>query len=93
MQADAAWTVECLCAEWCGTCRDYRPVFEQAAREHPALAFSWCDIEDDPETAGDVDVETFPTLRVSHQGEVKFLGPLLPHPQHLHSLLKSLTQA
>jgi thiol-disulfide isomerase/thioredoxin len=59
--SDAPWVV-CLCAEWCGTCRDYRPLLEQVARAHPQFRFGWVDIEDHAEIADAFDVETFPTL-------------------------------
>ena len=82
--------VVCLCAAWCGTCRDYRATFDAAAGRHPTLRFSWIDIEDEAELVGDLDVETFPTLLVADPASVRFFGPLLPQPDHLRRLLASL---
>ena len=84
------WWVVCLCAQWCGTCRDYRAVFDQLARAHPAVRFVWIDIEDDAEVAGDLDVETFPTLLLADGQVARFLGPLLPQAAVLSRLLESL---
>jgi thioredoxin 1 len=84
------WWVVCLCAQWCGTCRDYRAVFDQLARAHPAVRFVWIDIEDDAEVAGDLDVETFPTLLLAEGQVARFLGPLLPQAAVLSRLLESL---
>ena len=84
------WWVVCLCAQWCGTCRDYRAVFDQLARAHPAVRFVWIDIEDDAEVAGDLDVETFPTLLIADGQVARFLGPLLPQAAVLSRLLESL---
>jgi thioredoxin 1 len=89
---DALWVV-CLCAEWCGACREYRPLFEQVAQTHPALRFAWVDIEDHAELTDDFDVETFPTLLVAGQGGTHFLGPMLPHAETLSRLLSSLQPA
>ena len=86
---EAVWTVTCLCAAWCGVCRDYQATFERLAAEHPGVAFRWSDIEED-EAEADVDVETFPTLRVSCDGVERFFGPVLPQARHLSSLLRSL---
>lgn len=70
--------VVCLCAEWCGTCREYREVFEALQQALPGHRYRWIDIEDEADAIGDVDVETFPTLLVAHRGEVMFAGPVLP---------------
>lgn len=86
---DALWVV-CLCAEWCGACREYRPLFESVARAHPALRFAWVDIEDHAELADDFDVETFPTLLVAGEDGTRFIGPLLPHAETLSRMLGAL---
>jgi thioredoxin 1 len=86
---DAPWVV-CLCAEWCGACREYRPLFEQVARAHPALRFAWVDIEDHADIADDFDVETFPTILVAGPVGTRFLGPVLPHAETLSRMLASL---
>jgi len=93
-EADAAPTwVICLCAEWCGACREYRPLFEQVASAHPALRFAWVDIEDHADIADDFDVETFPTLLIAGAAGTRFLGPLLPHAETLSRLLGALQPA
>ena len=89
---DALWVV-CLCAEWCGACRDYRPLFEQVARAHPALRFAWVDVEDHADLADEFDVETFPTILVAGAEGTRFLGPMLPHVQTLARMLTALPQA
>ena len=86
---DALWVV-CLCAEWCGTCRDYRPLLQAVARAHPGLRFAWVDIEDHAELADDFDVETFPTLLLVDREGTRFLGPLLPHAETLTRMLTAL---
>jgi thiol-disulfide isomerase/thioredoxin len=83
------WVV-CLCAEWCSTCREYRPVFERLARDHLQFNFAWVDIEDHAELADDFDVETFPTLLIAGGGGTHFLGPLLPRAEALSRLLSGL---
>lgn len=59
------WWAVCLCAAWCGTCGIYRPLFNELARAHPDVRFEWVDIEDESDLAGDLDVETFPTLLIA----------------------------
>lgn len=89
----SGWWVICLCANWCGTCREYRPLFDELAKAHPQMRFVWVDIEDESELAGDLDVETFPTLLVADGSAARFLGPLLPQAAVLTRLLASLQAA
>jgi len=70
--------IVCLCAEWCGTCRDYQATFAALQLALPGHRYRWIDIEDEADLLGDVDVETFPTLLVAHGGQVLFAGPVLP---------------
>jgi thioredoxin 1 len=91
--ADHALWVVCLCADWCGACREYRPLFEQVAHAHPQLRFAWVDIEDHADLADDFDVETFPTILVAGEAGTRFLGPLLPHAETLSRLLGALQPA
>ncbi len=86
----SSWWVVCLCAAWCNTCGDYRATFDAVAREWPAMRFEWLDVEDESELAGDLDVETFPTLLIADGGHARFFGPLLPHAGVLSRLIASL---
>ena len=85
----SAWVI-CLCADWCGLCRDYQAVFEQMAKRFPAFRFVWLDIEDQAELVGDLDVETFPTVLMADAQGARFFGPLTPQAQTLSRLLDSL---
>ena len=87
------WWAVCLCAAWCGTCGVYRPLFDALARAHPEVRFEWVDIEDEADIAGDLDVETFPTLLIADGRRALFLGPLLPQAPVLARLLASLQDA
>lgn len=70
--------VVCLCAAWCGTCREYEATFAELQKVMPGHRYRWIDIEDEADLVGDIDVETFPTLLVAFQGHVMFAGPVLP---------------
>jgi len=81
--------VACLCAAWCGTCRDYRVVFDTLRTEFAAVTrFVWVDIEDDEAALGEVEVDDFPTLLIARGDTAMFFGPLLPHAQTLRQLLQ-----
>lgn len=83
--------IVCLCADWCGTCREYAQVFEALQQALPAHRYRWIDIEDEADALGDIDVETFPTLVIGgRDGAVRFAGPVLPQPGQIARLLQSL---
>jgi thioredoxin 1 len=90
--APPKWWVICLCAEWCGACREWRGTFSEAAATHPDVHFAWIDIEDEAEAMGDVDVETFPTLLVAQGANPRFFGPVQPSGAQLARLLASLEE-
>lgn len=91
--ATAGWRVVCLCAAWCGVCREWTPVFEQLAATHPQVRFAWVDVEDEAEAMGDVDIETFPTLLIAHGSQARFFGPVQPSLAQVARLLDSLISA
>lgn len=81
------WLVVCLCADWCGTCREYRPGFEALAEEFAATAVRWIDIDEEAEAVADYEVADFPTVLVQRAAHVLFYGPLRPDIAHLRRLL------
>ncbi len=83
------FSVICLCAEWCGTCREYRTGFEDVAARFPGVRFHWVDIEDQADTLGDLDIENFPTLLINRGTSVLYYGVMLPYPDHLVGILES----
>jgi thioredoxin-like negative regulator of GroEL len=86
------WWVICLCAEWCGVCREWRDSFEKLAAAHPDLHFAWIDVEDEAQAMGDMDIETFPTMLVARGDSPRFFGPVQPSAAQLSRLLASLVE-
>jgi thioredoxin-like negative regulator of GroEL len=90
---DPGWQVVCLCAAWCGVCRDWQASFDALAAAHPDVRFAWVDVEDEAEAMGDIDIETFPTLLVARGPRARFFGPVQPSPTQVARLLDSLFAA
>ena len=88
--SQGAWGVVCLCAAWCGVCRQYEPEFQALQTKFPQVRFAWLDVEDEEALLGDADVETFPTLLIGRGVQAMFLGPLLPQIKVLDRLLQTL---
>ena len=84
------WWVVCLCAAWCGVCREWQPTFSAQARANPHLRFAWVDVEDEDDAMGDVDIETFPTLLIARGNQVLYLAPIPPMASQFTRLLARL---
>jgi thiol-disulfide isomerase/thioredoxin len=82
--------VACLCAQWCGTCRDYRAVLELAReRFGDQASVVFVDIEDDEAWLDGIEVDNFPTLLLARGDAVVFFGTVTPHAQTLTRLIDS----
>jgi thiol-disulfide isomerase/thioredoxin len=81
--------VVCLCADWCTTCRDYRPAFDELAAQFADTRFYWLDIEEQADDLGDLDIENFPTLFIARRDAVLFFGTMLPYVSHLRRLIET----
>ncbi|MEM5424980.1 thioredoxin family protein [Paraburkholderia sp. BR14263] len=83
--------VACLCAQWCGTCRDYRATFDRIAEAHPDVCFAYIDIETHADRFDDLDVENFPTILIEDGHATRFFGTVLPHAAVVERMLSDLT--
>ena len=81
--------VACLCADWCGACREYQPRFEQMQAQFPGVQFVWVDVEDQSELVDPVEVENFPTLLMATRERVQFFGTVMPHLETLQRLIET----
>ena len=57
-------------AAWCGPCRGFAPVFEQAASRHPELLFAKVDTDANPQLSQQLSIRSIPTLAVFRDGQV-----------------------
>ena len=85
--------IACLCAAWCRLCDEYASVLGAATEAFDAhdvsMQVHWIDIEDDAELVGNFDVETFPTIVIVTDGQLRFAGPVRPQADTLIRLLRA----
>jgi thioredoxin 1 len=68
-------------ASWCGPCRMFAPVFEQASDEHEDMTFGKVDTEAQVELAQAFGISSIPTLMIARDGVVVYAQPgALPAP-------------
>jgi thioredoxin len=62
-------------ASWCGPCRVFAPVFEQAAATHDDIVFGKVDTEAEQRLAEMAGIMSIPTLMVFREGVLVFSQP------------------
>jgi thioredoxin reductase (NADPH) len=86
-------TVVVLCAAWCTTCREFQPIVDRVAAARIDTRFVWCDVEDDSDVCGDIDVENFPTLVIFRGDDLLHFGVSLPHERTFARLVDEMAEA
>jgi thioredoxin 1 len=59
-------------AEWCGPCRSFAPVFEEASVKHADIVFGKVDTETQPELAAMARITSIPTIMAFREGILIF---------------------
>ena len=68
-------------AEWCGPCRAFGPVFEDASQQHTDITFAKVDTEAERELAARASITSIPTLMAFRDGILLYAQPgALPAP-------------
>jgi thioredoxin 1 len=62
-------------AEWCGPCRAFAPIFEQASTKHADITFGKIDTDAQPELSGAFEIRSIPTLMIFRDGILLFEQP------------------
>ena len=55
-------------APWCGPCRLFGPVFDEASKQHTDITFAKVNTQDEPGIAGSLQIHSIPTLMVLRDG-------------------------
>lgn len=62
-------------AEWCGPCKQFAPVYEQASGQHEDVVFGKVDTEEQRELAGGANITSIPTVMAFRDGILVFAQP------------------
>lgn len=74
-------------ASWCGPCRQFAPVFENAAATHPDIVFGKVDTEAEQSLAAAARITSIPTLMAFKGGSLVFSQPGALPAQSLEELI------
>ena len=77
-------------ASWCGPCRMFAPVFEQASNNHPDIVFAKVDTEAEQSLAAAARISSIPTLMAFRDGIQVFSQPGALPAASLEELITSV---
>jgi thioredoxin 1 len=68
-------------ADWCGPCKQFGPVYEEASKQNPDIKFGKIDTEAEQALASAAGITSIPTLMAFREGVLVFSQPgALPAP-------------
>jgi thioredoxin 2 len=62
-------------APWCGPCRNFAPIFDDASDKHDDITFAKVNTEDQQELAAGMNIRSIPTLMVFREQVLLFSQP------------------
>ncbi len=77
-------------AAWCGPCRHFAPVFEQASEGHPDVVFGKVDTEAERALAAAAGITSIPTLMAFKHGRLVFAQPGALPPTALEQVIAAV---
>ena len=77
-------------AAWCGPCRTFAPVFEDAARRHDDIVFAKVDTEAEPRLAALAGIQSIPTLMAFREGVLVYAQAGALPPAALDELIRQV---
>lgn len=79
-------------ASWCGPCRTFAPIFEQASEEHSDVVFAKVDTEAEQELAAGFGIRSIPTLMAFREQVLVFSQPGALPAETLEQLLSQVKE-
>ena len=77
-------------AEWCGPCKRFAPVFEEASQQHSDIVFGKVDTEAEQALAAAANITSIPTLMAFRDGILVFSQPGALPAQGLEQVIEGV---
>ncbi len=77
-------------ASWCGPCRAFAPVYEEASVENPDIVFGSINTEDQQELSAAAQIQSIPTLMAFRDGILVFRNSGALPKAHLDDLIRQV---
>ena len=74
-------------ASWCGPCKNFAPIYEEASEKYPDYIFGKVNTEEEQELAGTFQVRSIPTLIIFREKIIIFSQPGMLQGSQLDEIL------
>lgn len=77
-------------AEWCGPCKQFAPVFEEASEKYDNVVFGKVDTEDQQQLAAAAGITSIPTLMAFREQTLVFAQPGALNGSQLEQVIEAV---
>ena len=62
-------------APWCGPCKNFSPIYEEASEKHEGVVFAKVDTEEEQELGASFQIRSIPTLMIFREKVILYSQP------------------
>lgn len=77
-------------ADWCGPCKQFAPIYEEASQKHENITFGKVDTEDQQQLAAAAGITSIPTIMGFREGVLVFSQPGALNAQQLDQVIEAV---
>ncbi len=79
-------------ADWCGPCKRFGPIYEEASERHGDVVFGKVDTEDARDLAAALEIQSIPTVMGFRRGQLVFRQAGLLSGKQVDSLVEQIKE-
>ncbi|WP_296136230.1 thioredoxin [uncultured Tessaracoccus sp.] len=77
-------------ADWCGPCKRFAPIFEEASGKHEDVVFAKVDTDDARDLAAALEIQSIPTIMGFRRGQLVFRQSGILSSKQVDSLVEQI---
>lgn len=79
-------------AEWCGPCKSFSPIYEEASEKHEDIVFAKVNTEEEQELGASFQIRSIPTLMIFREKIILYSQPGMIGGPQLDELVEKVKQ-
>ena len=79
-------------AEWCGPCKNFSPIYEEASEKHEGIVFAKVNTEEEQELGASFQIRSIPTLMIFREKIILYSQPGMIGAPQLDELVEKVKE-